>query len=130
LPSSPGGKLDRRALPEPDWERAEPGTSPRTPLEAQIATLWAEALGVDTVGVTDSFISLGGDSLLAMRLVATICAELQLSLQPSDLLAAATVADMAVEVTAVLLEQAPASVRETLLSAEQPSGAEGGPPGA
>ena len=130
LPSSPGGKLDRRALPEPDWERAEPGTSPRTPLEAQIATLWAEALGVDTVGVTDSFISLGGDSLLAMRLVATICAELQLPLQPSDLLAAATVADMAVEVTAVLLEQAPASVRETLLSAEQPSGAEGGPPGA
>jgi acyl-coenzyme A synthetase/AMP-(fatty) acid ligase len=120
LPSTPGGKLDRRALPEPDWEPSASGTAPRTPLEARLATLWAEALGVDAVGVTDTFASLGGDSLLAMRLVSTICAELQLPLRPSTLLVAGTVADMAIEVTAALLEQAPASVRETLLDAKPP----------
>ncbi len=129
LPSTPGGKLDRRALPEPDWQPSAPGTAPRTPLETRLATLWAETLGVDAVGVTDTFVSLGGDSLLAMRLVATICAELQLRLRPSVLLAAATVADMAVEVTAALLEEAPASIRETLLGAAQRPRVESGPPG-
>ncbi len=115
LPSTPGGTLDRRALPEPDWGGAAPFVAPRTPLEELLASRWADALSAARVGVDDAFLDLGGDSLTALRLVTAIRDRLRLDVPPARLLAAATVADMAVEGAAALAERLPEATRDRLL---------------
>ncbi|MFP5284637.1 MAG: phosphopantetheine-binding protein [Thermoanaerobaculia bacterium] len=81
LPLTPNGKLDRRALaavavaPEPAIHQA-----PRTPLEEEMAALWAEVLGVDRVGLRDTFWNLGGHSLLATRLLNRLQSDLGVEL--------------------------------------------------
>jgi len=75
VPLTPSGKLDRRALPAPPDPSAHgtPGAHPpRDPLEAQLVELWQDLLGVQAIGVTDDFFELGGDSLLAARMVQQI----------------------------------------------------------
>ena len=73
LPQTPNGKLDRKALPEP-----EPGTTgteyeaPRTPVEEVLAAIVAEVLQVPHVGRKDDFFALGGHSLLAMQVISRI----------------------------------------------------------
>ncbi|MFJ8329972.1 amino acid adenylation domain-containing protein [Streptomyces sp. NPDC094437] len=72
LPLTPSGKVDRRALPEPEF-RAERGgadhTAPRNRTEEVLAGVWAEVLGVERVGVHDNFFDLGGDSILSIQVV-------------------------------------------------------------
>ncbi len=65
LPLTPSGKVDRKALPAPDFEpdRERPFTAPRTPLEERIAAMWRELLRIERVGVHDTFFELGGDSI-------------------------------------------------------------------
>ncbi|HVQ95878.1 MAG TPA: amino acid adenylation domain-containing protein, partial [Mycobacteriales bacterium] len=75
LPLTVNGKLDRRALPAPDRaaQRAEREfVAPRTPVEERVAAIWRQALGLDTVGVTDGFFDLGGDSIRAVSLVGAL----------------------------------------------------------
>jgi len=116
LPSTPGGKLDRRALPEPDWTGAAPFVAPRTSVEELLAAMWADVLEAETVGIHDGFLELGGDSLQALRLVARIRDRLGLDVRAAALLGAATVAEMAVVVTvAALAERIAADDREGLL---------------
>ncbi|HEX2077383.1 MAG TPA: amino acid adenylation domain-containing protein, partial [Longimicrobium sp.] len=68
FPLTTSGKIDRLALPEPDWtEAAETYVAPRTPAEEALAAIWAEVLGIERVGATDDFFALGGHSLLAAR---------------------------------------------------------------
>ncbi|MGC0154722.1 amino acid adenylation domain-containing protein, partial [Chromobacterium vaccinii] len=67
LPLTPNGKLDRRALPAPERELAE-HREPVTEKEKLLADAFAQTLGLDRVGLDDSFFNLGGDSLLALRL--------------------------------------------------------------
>ena len=70
LPLTPNGKLDRAALPEPDWTGAgrRRAPRPRRPSERS-AGLFADVLGLPSVGVHDSFFELGGDSIVAIQLV-------------------------------------------------------------
>ncbi|SIT65550.1 amino acid adenylation domain-containing protein [Burkholderia sp. b14] len=70
-PLTPNGKLDRRALPEPDADALahQAYEAPQSELETTLAAIWAELLGVERVGRHDSFFALGGHSLLAVRLI-------------------------------------------------------------
>jgi len=83
FPLNANGKVDRRALPEPDGlldgER-EDFLAPRTPLEALVAEIWEEVLGIEGIGVQDDFFDLGGHSLLATRVLSRLGEEFGLEL--------------------------------------------------
>ena len=75
LPLTSNGKVNRRALPAPDWSRfrkEETYAPPLTPTEEILAGIWSEVLGVERVGRDDNFFDLGGHSLLATQLVARV----------------------------------------------------------
>ncbi|MET7765781.1 non-ribosomal peptide synthase/polyketide synthase [Streptomyces sp. NPDC005393] len=97
FPLTPHRKIDRQALPAP---RTGPDgdtrhIAPRTPAEAALVRIWAEVLPVDTVGVEDDFLGLGGDSILGVRILSRIRAELGVELTLRELLDARTVARLA-----------------------------------
>ncbi|BBZ13665.1 non-ribosomal peptide synthetase [Mycobacterium branderi] len=93
LPLTLNGKLDIRALPAPDY-CASQYRAPVTPTEEVLAGLYAEILGLEHVGVDDSFFDLGGDSLSAMRLIAAINARLDANLAVRSLFHAPSVSSL------------------------------------
>ncbi|HEX7239395.1 MAG TPA: amino acid adenylation domain-containing protein, partial [Longimicrobiaceae bacterium] len=72
LPLNASGKVDRRALPAPEWKAKRAYVAPRTPTEALLCGIFAEVLGIERVGVEDGFFELGGYSLRATRVVSRL----------------------------------------------------------
>ncbi|MGV0774035.1 non-ribosomal peptide synthetase, partial [Mycobacterium syngnathidarum] len=98
LPLTVNGKLDVRALPVPDYTAGELYRAPETPMEQVLAGIYAQVLGLERVGVDDSFFDLGGDSLSAMRVVASINASLDTDLAVRIMFDAPTVRSLAQQV--------------------------------
>ncbi len=94
LPLTVNGKLDTRALPAPEYQDADQYRAPETAVEEILAGIYAEVLGLERVGVDDSFFDLGGDSILSMRVVARARA-CGVMCRPRDIFVEQTVARLA-----------------------------------
>ncbi|TCP59171.1 amino acid adenylation domain-containing protein [Tumebacillus sp. BK434] len=103
LPLNQNGKIDRKALPAPDavlTAATTPYVEPRTPLEEQIAKIFADLLGVEQVGAEDNFFDRGGHSLLATMAVSRVKDAFKVEFTLADLFETATVAGIAAKVEA------------------------------
>ena len=94
LPLTVNGKLDTRALPAPEYREADRYRAPASPIEEILAGIYARVLGLERVGVDDSFFELGGDSILSMQVVARARAAGVLC-RPRDIFVEQTVAGLA-----------------------------------
>lgn len=98
LPLTPSGKVDRKALPDPVSAGAAGGReyqAPGDPVEEALAGIWSELLGAERIGVLDDFFALGGNSLLATRVLAGIRTAFAVELPLRRLFEATTVAALA-----------------------------------
>jgi hypothetical protein len=98
LPLTDSGKVARVLLPDPPPDRSLLSSEcvlPRDPLEATIAAVWREVLGLETVGVHDAFLSIGGDSLKATLVVSRLALQLGVALPLWTLFEASTIAELA-----------------------------------
>ncbi|MFJ4153182.1 amino acid adenylation domain-containing protein, partial [Pseudomonas sp. NPDC089752] len=87
FPLTPNGKLDRKALPEPQFE-SDAYVAPTTDAEGWMAQIWAQVLQLEKVGITDNFFELGGDSILSLQVISRVRnhAELHMDLKLRDLM--------------------------------------------
>ncbi|MEV6827024.1 non-ribosomal peptide synthase/polyketide synthase [Amycolatopsis sp. NPDC051102] len=116
LPLNPSGKLDRRALPAPDWTGGTTRVAPRTETERLLAAIWADALGLPEVGVEDNFFELGGDSILSIRLVSE-AAKAGLRITTKDVFRHQTIAALAAAAgVAAPVAERPAATGEVIVT--------------
>ncbi|MEP7253698.1 MAG: amino acid adenylation domain-containing protein, partial [Ginsengibacter sp.] len=94
LPLTANGKVDRKALPDPEAGEVQSGVyiAPTNDVEQKLAEIWQEVLEVDQVGVHDDFFELGGHSLLAIRLISMIRKELGFEVKIGDVFDYPTIA--------------------------------------
>src|ERR1700747_3267617 len=95
LPLTVNGKLDKRALPAPEYQEVDRYRAPASPIEEILAGIYAQVLGLERVGVDESFFDLGGDSLSAMRVIAAVNTGLDAHLSVRAVFEAPTVARLA-----------------------------------
>jgi len=110
LPLNSNGKVNRQKLPPPELDRSNLGTqfiAPTTRMESFLAKIWSEALSIDSIGIHDSFFDLGGDSIIASRIVSAIGRNLPWNLTLAEFYDACTVAQTA----QLLAQKAPSAER-------------------
>jgi len=95
FPLLSNGKVDRKALPEPEWSSEREYVAPRNDTEASLAAIWQDILEVEQVGIHDDFFALGGHSLIAIRLASRILEQMQVDIPLDKLFEAPTVAALA-----------------------------------
>jgi amino acid adenylation domain-containing protein len=105
LPLTPSGKVDRRALPEPEVQGADEGGEPETETEISLAALWGELLGITKIGRGGHFFELGGHSLMAVRLLNGVRDRFGVELALPKVFEAPTLAAMAAAIDAAQAEE-------------------------
>ncbi|OKH14704.1 non-ribosomal peptide synthetase [Fischerella major NIES-592] len=111
MPLTPNGKVNLQALPAPEQQTPQIASAfiaPETTVEKQLATIWAQALGREKVGIKDNFFALGGDSILSLQVVSK-AREAGLQLTPKQIFQYQTIAELVAVV----------STTETIIAAEQ-----------
>jgi amino acid adenylation domain-containing protein len=118
LPVMTNGKIDRRALPEPQTsiEMDESFTAPRTPIEELLAATWREVLKLEQIGIHDNFFDLGGHSLLAARVVSNVLTTLDVEFGMVDVFQAPTIASLAELLYPRAMQQEPEDELSVLLA--------------
>ncbi|MFT5289279.1 MAG: amino acid adenylation domain-containing protein [Planctomycetota bacterium] len=104
MPLSPNGKVDRKALPEPDTSRPDvevPFAAPSTPLEEIVTEIWIDVLGLDRIGVDDPFLDLGGHSLSAVQIQAGLGEVFPFEIPLPEIFETKTVANLCLRITAL-----------------------------
>ena len=115
MPLTPNGKLDSKALPDPDKVRMDAGQefqAPRTEVEKTLCEIWEKVLGLKRVGVRDNFFEVGGDSILCVQIVAR-AREAGLQLTVQQMFQYQTVAGLAVQVQPSVTESYSSPARLT-----------------
>jgi len=110
LPHNSNGKVNRLELPAPDLDRPQLSMqfhAPTTPMESVLAKIWCEALGINRVGIHDLFFDLGGDSIIASRIVSAIERIFPWNFTLTDFYNACTIAQAA----GLLVKKAPSAER-------------------
>ncbi len=101
LPLTASGKVDRRALPEPEPGRdtlAQEFVPPSTPVEEALARIWSEVLKIEKIGINDDFFDLGGHSLLATQLISRVRESFDVDLALRIVFEAPTIAELALRI--------------------------------
>ncbi len=93
LPLTGNGKVDHKALPEPEAETAD-YVAPRSEMEETLAGIWQEVLGIDRIGIHDNFFELGGHSLLIIRVISAVRKALSVEMVIGDLFDCPTIAEL------------------------------------
>jgi len=125
LPLTANGKIDRDRLPEPGDSGAATGpfTPPSTDEERRIAKEWAAVLGLAQVGIHDTFLDLGGDSLAAMQVVNRLRHSMNVTVSPCCLLGDSTVARLAAEIDRHRAADPPGRTTEAVPALDELTGA-------
>jgi hypothetical protein len=108
MPLTSTGKVDRPALPLPDWaapELKEEFVAPSRAIEQELAEIWIKVLGVNRVGIHDNFFALGGHSLLATRVMSLVMESFHVRLTLRSLFESPTVALLALAIEQKQLDQ-------------------------
>ncbi len=118
LPLTPNGKIDRQALPAPDEmqsNQTDNYVAPSTPTEKSLATLWADALKIEPIGICDNFFELGGHSLHATQIISRARDTFQIEVPISALFDNPTVAKLAAQIDLLisLTHTQPLSIEQT-----------------
>jgi acyl carrier protein len=125
MPLSPTGKIDRRALPQPErlqLSEKPDSVAPRTDLERQIAAIWMDVLQADGIGIHDNFFELGGHSLKVVQILSRVRNSLGVAIPLRRVFEGPTVADMSIAVLEILSEGlAESELADILGGAENPS---------
>ncbi len=123
LPLTANGKIDKRALPDPDKARptlAIRYEAPSSTTERRLAKIWASVLRVDEIGVNDDFFDLGGHSLLAIQVMARINGQLKIIVPLRTLFECSTIKSLAEQVDALAEDKNEGSNTVRRVSREQP----------
>ncbi len=103
FPLTPNGKLNRKALPAPDFCQAQQQyVAPRTPTEHTLTQLWSEVLNIEQMGIQDNFFALGGHSLIAAQLISRLCKTFAIELPLKALFDTPTIEQLAEQVDLAL----------------------------
>lgn len=108
LPMTPSGKVDRSALPALDTmrhEQTDDYVAPHTPAEEILASIWAQVLHLERVGIHGNFFDLGGHSLLAIQIITRILNTFQVELPLPAIFRSPTIAELAVVIEEMLIDE-------------------------
>ncbi|MEA5567017.1 amino acid adenylation domain-containing protein [Anabaena sp. UHCC 0399] len=120
LPLTPSGKVDRKALPQPDishFSENNDFAAPRNQVEAQLVKIWSEILNLPQIGVKDNFFALGGDSLKALHLISRIEQHFSKEIPLATLLTNPLITDLA-----IVIQDSNNQIRHSPLVPIQPQG--------